>query len=477
MPNQILIFAPTYNEAEGIGSFLEQIVSLKLAADVLIVDDASPDGTGEIVKAAAQKNPAIQLAQRAGKEGVGSAHLLALRYAKENGYSILISLDADFSHQPADIPRLLACSGDYDVVVGSRFLQRHSLEQWNWARKCITHLGHFLTQLLLRLPYDASGALRLYRLDRIPLTLLDSIKSRDYEFFFESLTILHVNDFKIGELMVDLPARTYGHSKMTFGLAARGLWKLLKLAFKLALSRQTLKRAKGTAMDENEMRLAWDEYWGAKDGKVAGSLYDQIASFYRNKLIRPTLNRFIKGIFAPGMELVHAGCGGGEVDVDVVSYAKVTAVDISPLAIAKYKALHGDKAEAVVLDLFRLGGLGRSFDGLYNLGVMEHFDADGIKRLLSEFCKVLKPGGRVVLFWPPVYGLSVMGLYCIHFVLNRIFRRSVQLHPPEPTKVRTRSQIAGYCRAAGLELEAMHFTLRDAFTYVVIVARKASVTV
>jgi len=183
---------------------------------------------------------------------------------------------------------------------------------------------------------------------------------------------------------------------------------------------------------------------------------------------------YIRASFPQGAEIVHAGCGGGAVDVDVVRYAKVTAVDISPNAIAKYTALHGDRIETVVMDIFALTQLGRKFDGIYNLGVMEHFEEHEIVQLLCEFNRVLKPNGRLVIFWPPAYGLSVVALHGIHFVLNRIFRRNVQLHPPEPTKVRTKSQISAYLNSAGFALESMNFGMRDAFTYVIVVARKTS---
>src|SRR4029077_5170856 len=106
----------------------------------------------------------------------------------------------------------------------------------------------------------------------------------------------------------------------------------------------------------------WDKYWDSKGLNVERSAYDIIASFYRNYLIKPTLNHFIESTFAPHAELIHAGCGGGEVDTDVVRYARVTAVDISPIAIAKYRANHGAQAECVVMDIFRLSQIGRRFD-------------------------------------------------------------------------------------------------------------------
>ncbi|TLY21425.1 MAG: glycosyltransferase [Nitrospirae bacterium] len=471
---EILVFTPTYNESNNIRSLIEQIFELGLPVDVLVVDDNSPDGTGDIVSGMMPSHPNLKLLKRARKEGIGSAHLSALRHAKSEAYSVFISLDADFSHKPQDIPRLLELKDTHDVVVGSRFQRESSLREWNLFRRFLTHLGHFLTKALLQLPYDASGGFRLYRLDRIPITLIDRIESRDYEFFFESLALLHMTGIKIGELPVDLPARTYGHSKMRPNHMVRGLLRLFRLAWKLAMTRHRSRGNSKTKEDPDPeiMREMWDKYWDGRKQEVEKSTYDIIASFYRNYLIRPTLNHFIRRTFSPHAELVHAGCGGGEVDADVVRYAKVTAVDISPNAVAKYLASHGAQAECLVMDIFHLSRLGRRFDGLYNLGVMEHFEQDQIRQILAEFNRTLKPGGRLLLFWPPVYGLSVIALKIIHFVLNQILRRNVQLHPPEPSKVRSRSQIQKLLGESDFDLESFSFGVRDAFTYAVIVATK-----
>ena len=474
--NEILIFTPTYNEAENIRSLIEQLLKVGLPADLLVIDDSSPDGTGAIVAEMTREHLNLKLISREGKQGIGTAHLAALRYAKAEGYRLFVSLDADYSHKPEDIPRLLELKDSYDIVVGSRFQRASSLRDWNLLRRFLTHLGHFLTRVLLRLPYDASGGLRLYRMDRIPLALFDRIESRDYEFFFESLTLFHTSGFRIGELPVDLPARTYGHSKMKIGHMMRGLLRLFRLAGKLALirhrSRYDNEKNNTASSDPQVMRDLWDKYWDSKGREVERSTYDIIASFYRNYLIKPTLNRFITQTFAPQAELIHAGCGGGEVDTDVVRYAKVTAVDISPNAIAKYRANHGARAECLVMDISHLSTLARRFDGLYNLGVMEHFEEDQLRRILSEFNRTLKPGGRLVLFWPPVYGLSVIALRMIHFVLNRVLRRNIQLHPPEPSKLRSRRQIRKLLHDSGFALQSFSFGIRDAFTYAVIVAAK-----
>jgi len=114
--NEILIFTPTYNEAENIRSLIEQLLNVGLPADILVVDDNSPDGTGDIVAEMMRTNLNLKLLSREGKQGIGSAHLTALRYAKAQGYRLFVSLDADYSHKPEDIPRLLELKDTYDIV-------------------------------------------------------------------------------------------------------------------------------------------------------------------------------------------------------------------------------------------------------------------------------------------------------------------------------------------------------------------------
>jgi dolichol-phosphate mannosyltransferase len=124
-------------------------------------------------------------------------------------------MDCDFTHTPADLLKMLAAFPGNDVTVGSRHLRHESLPGWTRWRKLLTGAGHLLTKYLLRMPYDATGAFRVYRLTAIPRGLFDLVRSRGYAFFFESLYVLHRNRFKINEVPIVLPARAAGHSKMS----------------------------------------------------------------------------------------------------------------------------------------------------------------------------------------------------------------------------------------------------------------------
>lgn len=233
-----------------------------------------------------------------------------------------------------------------------------------------------------------------------------------------------------------------------------------------------MKDSANSNSDAETLRHDWDVYWaGHQHERTERSFYDIGAQFYRRYLIEPLLTSVLAREFAAGSKLLHAGCGGGEVDKKVVADFRVTALDISPNALELYKA-RNPGVEAVIANIFDLSAFRDKFDGLYNLGVMEHFSPAEIVEILKQFNGTLKPGGKIVLLWPPVYGLSVIALHIIHFVLNRIMRRNIQLHPLEPTKVSSRRQIEGYLAAAGFRLSSMQFGPRDAFTYVVITADK-----
>ncbi|CAN5871946.1 polyprenol monophosphomannose synthase [soil metagenome] len=232
--NKLLIYVTTYNEADNVRPLLNRIEALSLGADLLVVDDNSPDGTSDVVTEMAQTLPHLHLIKRPGKLGIGTAHLDALAYAREQGYSTVISLDADFTHTPEYIPDFIAASGGYGLVVGSRFHSEKSLGEWSMWRILITRFGHFLTKSLLKVPYDCTGAFRAYCLDRIPAECWQELTSRDYEFFFESLTVLHSAGVPINEVPVILPGRAAGASKMRPSHALRGVFRLFAISFRLS---------------------------------------------------------------------------------------------------------------------------------------------------------------------------------------------------------------------------------------------------
>ena len=160
----------------------------------------------------------------------------------------------------------------------------------------------------------------------------------------------------------------------------------------------------------------WDEYW-VKAPKTHNQVYDRIAVFYRKYIIKPYLKRFFSHYLTGKSVVLHAGCGGGQVEEGIIDPNSVIGLDISGNALSLYKKNHPGST-LILGDIMTTGFRDESLDGIYNLGVMEHFSEDEIHRILSEFCRVLKKEGVIILFWPPVYGATVIFLRGVHFFYN-----------------------------------------------------------
>jgi dolichol-phosphate mannosyltransferase len=473
MTGKMLICVPTYNERENVQALCSKLLSLELDTDILFLDDNSPDGTGQILDQLAQQHARLSVLHRSGKLGIGSAHQEGIRYAYEKGYQTLITMDCDFTHSPEDIPRLLAVSDQYDVTVGSRYMASGSLPGWNLMRRALTNIGHILTRLLLRMPYDATGAFRVYRLDRVPQGVFALVASLSYAFFFESMFILGQNNCRIGEVAIVLPARTYGHSKMAWREAARSALHVFSLyvanktnPFQFRLSNRTSELDPSLKDPQN-----WDDYWKAQKS-LSNLAYDVIAAIYRNSVIRRQLRRQIRRHFRPGSELLHAGCGSGQVDVGLHADMKITALDISPNALELYLRTNPDAQTVRHGSILALPFPDASYNGVYNLGVMEHFECAQIDQILKEFRRVLKPGGTIVIFWPHAKATSVFVLKIAHWVLKNAFKQNHRLHPAEISLIRSKCQAGEFLQRAGLELVKYSFGARDMFIQAVVVATK-----
>src|SRR5205085_4252990 len=178
----------------------------------------------------------------------------------------------------------------------------------------------------------------------------------------------------------------------------------------------------------------WDSYWTRGQEKTR-RVYSFIASVYRRIAIKRNLNHFIRKHFGPGARLLHAGCGSGQVDADLSREMRITAVDISLPALESYRR-NNPNAEAVRHgDILHLDGIpAEAFDGAYNLGVVEHFSHDQIVQVLRELGRAVRPGGKVVIFWPHRRATSVLVLKVVHWLLNCLHcykGPQIRLHPAE----------------------------------------------
>ncbi len=474
MTERTLIFVPTYNEAQNAERMARQLLALPLDADVLFMDDASPDGTGDILDAIAESESRLTVIHRTGKLGIGSAHLDGIARAYALGYERVITLDCDFTHKPTDVLRLLESAVGADIVTGSRYLAPESLPGWNIMRRSLTGFGHILTERLLRIPFDATGALRTYDLRTIPRELFDLVRARGYGFFFESMFVLVRNGFRVKEVPIVLPARTYGSSKMTAREAYRSGSRLLALWKEDLLdeTRFRLPRARASIDSTLTDPQGWDSYWEAK-AQPTKRAYELIARVYRVSVIRAQLRRAVAEFFPLGSRLLHAGCGSGQVDEGLHDRFSITAVDISPPALdlyARHNARADDIRHASILDL---PFPDESFDGIYNLGVLEHFTRAELSAVLAELRRVLKPSGRLLVFWPHQKATSVAVLGAAHWLMKKSGDSETQLHPPEVSLLESRGWVEQLMREAGLDVVHYKFGVRDFFVQAVVVAEKA----
>jgi len=471
--HKTLIFVPTYNERENAPELFRQILAQGLDADILFLDDNSPDGTGQILDELAAMHPCLRVIHRTGKLGIGSAHVDGIQWAYNHGYTQLVTMDCDFTHSPEDIPRLLEALSGCDVVVGSRWIQADSLKEWSAFRKFLTGLGHFLTRDILKVPFDATGAFRIYNLARIPRHVFNRVAAQGYAFFFESLFLLIRNNFFVREIPIVLPKRTYGHSKMRLYDAVSSAGRILKLYFATILNpEQFCIPEPFTQLNPHLLDPQnWDEYWEKKK-RATSVVYDAIAAAYRNMVIKPQLNRFIRKHFPGGSKLLHAGCGSGQVDSQLQKEMLITETDISTAALTLCRSNNPWAHQILQTDIMDLPFPDGSFDGAYNLGVMEHFTEPEIRKIFTQLYRVVKPGGKVVIFWPHARATSVFVLKFIHWVINRILRQNIRLHPAEISLLRSRSEIEPLLKEIGFNIADYYFGPRDLFVQAILVMQK-----
>lgn len=210
-----LVFFPTYNEVGTIGSLLDQLLALSPPVDVLVVDDNSTDGTREILQERAAATSRLRVVNRPGKLGIGSAHKLGWQYARTLNYSHFLTMDADLSHNPADIPRLLAeLDAGADFVIGSRFMPGSRLDYEGW-RRFVSLAGNFLARSLLGLELsEYTTSFRAAKLSSVPEGIVESIHSDGYSFFLTCIVRFGRAGLRLAEVPIHFHDRAHGESKI-----------------------------------------------------------------------------------------------------------------------------------------------------------------------------------------------------------------------------------------------------------------------
>jgi dolichol-phosphate mannosyltransferase len=244
---RVLVSLATYNEAGNIRDLVTAIRSFAPRAEVLIIDDNSPDGTGKIADELAAAAAGIHVIHRAGKQGLGTAVLAAMRFAIEGKYDYLINMDADFSHPPRFIPDLLRGMDRHDVMIGSRYVRGGGVEgQFGLKRKFMSSGINTYARLFLGLKTrDNSGSYRCYRVSKLAETELERVRSRGYSFMEEILFWCQEAGCRLGETPILFENRRAGSSKINGKEAVTALWIIFELGVGRLLGTTKRKRAAG----------------------------------------------------------------------------------------------------------------------------------------------------------------------------------------------------------------------------------------
>jgi dolichol-phosphate mannosyltransferase len=226
-----LVIMPTYNERENLTRIVELVLAQDPRLDMLVIDDASPDGTGRVADEIAAAQPRVHVQHRSGKLGLGTAYLEGFRWGLARGYSRLLEMDADFSHDPAHLPQFLRAIEDYDVVLGSRYLNgRVTVVNWPMSRLLLSYFANVYARLATGLPVaDLTSGYKCFRREVLESVALDRVESEGYAFQIEMSMRAWKKGFRIAEIPIVFVDRTFGESKMSKRIIREAVWKVWKL--------------------------------------------------------------------------------------------------------------------------------------------------------------------------------------------------------------------------------------------------------
>jgi dolichol-phosphate mannosyltransferase len=224
---RVLVVVPTYNEAENLPAIVDRLRRAVPAAQVLVVDDNSPDRTGEVADRLAGADGHIHVLHRAGKQGLGAAYVAGFALARERGYDAVVEMDADGSHAPEQLPRLLDALRQADVVLGSRWVEGGTVHNWPAHRLLLSRGGNLYTRLALGMPVkDATGGYRAYRMAALDKMDLGSVSSQGYCFQVDLAWRAHRLGLRVAEVPITFVERERGASKMSSGIVGEAMWRV-----------------------------------------------------------------------------------------------------------------------------------------------------------------------------------------------------------------------------------------------------------
>jgi len=226
-----LVIVPTYNELDSLPRKVPRILEQDERIDVLVVDDGSPDGTGELAAEMAQADPRIRLLERGTKDGLGKAYLAGFERGLERGYDLLFEMDADISHPPDALPKMIEAAKEHEVVVGSRYVDgRVTVSNWPMSRLLVSYFGSWYARFITRMPVrDATGGFNCWRREVLQAVGLDRIRSNGYAFQIELKYRAFRKGFSILEIPILFMERDTGESKMSWQIVREAIWRVWAL--------------------------------------------------------------------------------------------------------------------------------------------------------------------------------------------------------------------------------------------------------
>ncbi len=226
-PGSVLVIVPTYNERENLPLILDRIRAAVPEADVLVVDDGSPDGTGAVADQRASADAAIHVLHRAEKNGLGAAYIAAFRWGLDAGYDVLVEMDADGSHAPEQLPRLLGALDHADAVLGARYVPGGSVVNWPRHRELISRGGNLYSRIALGVSlHDITGGYRAYKAEVLRTLKLDEVASHGYCFQVDVAWRAIQAGFTVAEVPITFTERVIGDSKMSGGIVREAFGKV-----------------------------------------------------------------------------------------------------------------------------------------------------------------------------------------------------------------------------------------------------------
>jgi dolichol-phosphate mannosyltransferase len=237
---QSLVIIPTYNEADNVTKIIPDVLAQHEGFNILIVDDNSPDGTASLVKTMQKTNPRVHIIERPGKLGLGTAYVAGFKYALAHGFDFVFEMDADFSHDPKMLVKLLDKAEDADLVIGSRYISGVNVVNWPLRRLILSYTANLYTRWITGLPVkDATAGFKCYRRAVLESYDLDSIKSNGYSFQIETNFLAWKHGFRVIEVPIVFTDRREGVSKMSKHIVYEAAWMVWKLKLRSMFSKKS----------------------------------------------------------------------------------------------------------------------------------------------------------------------------------------------------------------------------------------------